>query len=288
MLSGLIACRDESLNPIPTTKLLDGVTFTAVATSSAFLDLAKLDAAKMDFTTSTLRPDLIKQVDVVAEWVPASGPKVSKPLMKLSSVIGTNSIPFSQFLNVLGITGSQLKPGDIIKAKFVVTTPDGRTFSEDNTVGTLPSTGSSGFTRSLNATVACVFSGAQFATGTWLVTLDQWGDWKVGSEVSVTPGPGANELTIDFYGSPKATLAAGIPAAHKPTVITVSNLKTGAITVAKQVYGIYEGDVDTYSMEGTGSLSGCAGTIDLVLKHTNNVGYASAATPSVKFSLKRK
>ncbi|MBK8721278.1 MAG: hypothetical protein IPL95_03020 [Saprospiraceae bacterium] len=152
-----------------------------------------------------------------------------------------------------------MKPGDIIKAKFVATTPDGRTFSEDNTVGTLPSSGSSAFTRSINTTVACVFSASQFSTGKWTVAVDDWNDYKVGDEITVKPGPGANDLTLGIFNTDEN---------HKDVVITVSNANTGAVTIAKQAYGIYKslGDPDTYSCEGTGSISGCAGTINFSTK----------------------
>jgi hypothetical protein len=287
LIVGLFSCRDESLNPIPVDKFKDGVTFTAVAKSSPFLDLAKLDGAKMEFETATARPDLISKVDVMAELIPAKGTKITKPLITLANIVGLTSIPYTQFFTALGITPAQLNPGDIIRAKFVAVTPDGRTFSEDNTVGTLPTAGNSAFTRSVNVTVACVFSASQFATGTWVVDVDEWGDIDKGKEISVKPGPGANDLTIDFYGGPAENFPF-VPDTHKPTVITISNANTGAVIVPKQSYGVYVGDPATYSLEGTGSVSGCAGTIELILKHTSSDGYSSGATPSVKFKLVRK
>jgi hypothetical protein len=285
IVSGLTSCRDESKNLIP--ELKHGVTFVATLKSSPFLDLAKADGAKLEFETNTTNPELISKVDVMAELVPASGARITKPLVTLGSTIGSSSIPFTQIFTALGITPSQLKPGDVIRAKFVATTPDGRTFSEENTVGTLPTTGSSGFTRALNVTVACVFDAAQFATGKWIVDVDDWGDIDKGKEISVVPGPGVNELTIDFYGGPAENYAF-VPGSHKPSVITISNLNTGGVTVPKQAYGIYDGDPATYSIEGTGNVSGCAGTIELILKHTSTDGYSSSATPTLKFRLVRK
>lgn len=287
LLSGLIACRDESLNPLPTGKLIGGVTFTAVAKSSAFLDLSKLDGAKMEFETNSTRPDLISKVDVMAELIPAGGARVLRPMLTLPAIVGTTSIPYTQFFTSLGITPDKLKPGDVLRAKFVCTTPDGRTFSEDNTVNTMPTFGSSGFTRSINVTVACVFSASQFTTGTWVVEQDDWGDIDKGKVISVKPGPGVNDLTIDFYGGPQENFPF-VPDTHKPTVITVTNVNTGTVVVSKQTYGIYVGDPATYSMEGTGNVSGCAGNIELTLKHTSTDGYASGPTPNLKFVLKRQ
>lgn len=285
VISGLSSCRDESKSLIP--ELKHGVTFEATLKSSPFLDLAKVDGAKLEFETKTTNPELIAKVDVMAELVPALGARITKPLITLSPIVGSPSIPFSQIFTALGITPSQLKPGDVIRAKFVATTPDGRTFSEDNTVGTLPATGSSGFTRSVNVTVACVFDASQFATGTWIVDVDDWGDIDKGKEISVKPGPGVNELTIDFYGGPAENYAF-VPGSHTPSIITISNLNTGGVTVPKQAYGIYDGDPATYSIEGTGNVSGCAGTIELILKHTSSDGYASGATPTLKFRLVKK
>jgi hypothetical protein len=277
---GFISCRDEALNPIPSADFKDGVTFTARQTTSAFLDLGNLTSAtKLDFETTTTRPDLISKVDVLAELVPAVGTKISKYLLTLPQLVGTNTILYNSMLTALGITAADLKPGDILKVKFVATTPDGRTFSEDNTVGTLP-TGfgaSSGFTGSLRTTVACVFNPAQFTTGTWSVTADDWADYAIGAPITVKAGPGANDLTLGIFATDKN---------HKDLVITVTNANTGAVTMAKQVYGEYTAfPPDIYSAEGTGSISGCAGTIDLVLKHSSNLG---ASYPGQKFSLKRK
>lgn len=260
LLVGLFSCRDEALNPIPSAKFTDGVTFTAVAKSSPFLDLGKLDGAKMEFETATARPDLISKIDVMAELIPAKGVKISKPLLTLSSVVGSTSILYTQFFTALGVTPAQLNPGDVIRAKFVAVTPDGRTFSEDNTVGTLPTAGNSGFTRSVNVTVACVFNSAQFAIGTWVINQDDWNDYKKGDEISVKPGPGVNDLTIGVFAT---------DGAHKDIVITVTNANTGAVRVSKQAYGTYGKDSAIWSAEGAGSLSGCAGTINLDLTHTS-------------------
>jgi len=277
LLTGLFSCRDESLNPIPTTEFKDGVTFTAVQKSSAFLDLANLTGATLEFTTDTKRPDLISKVDVWAELVPASGTKISKYFKTLPQLVGTNSYLFADIFSALSISPSDLKPGDVIKAKFIATTPDGRTFSEDNTVGTLPTSGSSAFTRSINTTIACVFNPAHFTGGTWKVALDEWQDYLPGDVISVKPGPGANDLTLGIFAT---------DVSHKDIVITVSNTNTGAVTIAKQDYGGYS-SAPTYgifSVTGSGSISGCAGTINLIFTHTSSTQGAQGTT---KFNLVR-
>ncbi len=280
---GFISCRDEALNPIPSADFKNGVTFTAKQITSPFLDLAVYTAAsKLDFETTTERPDLISKVDVYADLVPASGTKISKYLLTLPKLIGTGSILYSDMLKAVGVPVDSLKPGDILKAKFVVTTPDGRVFSEDNTVGTLPSVfaSSAGFTRSLNTTIACVYNSAAFPTGTWVVDVDEWNDYSKGDQISVKVGPGANDLTLGIFATDKN---------HKDIVITVNNVNTGAVTVAKQVYGSYTTTPptpDVFSAEGTGLLSGCAGTINLSLKHTSDLTPAGFGT--FKFNLKKK
>lgn len=276
ILYAIMGCRDESKNPIPTSQFKDGVTFEATAKSSAFLDVSKVNEAKMEFDTKTTRPDLIAKMDIMAELIPVGGEKVTKFLTTIPQLVGTTSIPYSQFLTALGISASQLKPGDIIRAKFVATTPDGRIFSEDNTVGTLPAKGSSGFTRSINVTVACVFSAAQFATGTWVVDIDDWQDYKKGDEIKVTAGPGANDLTLGIFAT---------NGKHKDIVVNITNTNTGAATVAKQEYGTYGNDPAVWSAQGIGNVSGCAGTIELVINHTS-IEYG--AFPGNKLKLTRK
>lgn len=265
IISSLMACRDESLNPIPTFK--HGVTFIATQKSSAFLDLSKLDGAKMEFDTKSDRADLIAKVDIIAEFVPSDGPKISKLYNTLSVINGSTSILYSDLMKTLALTSAMLKPGDVIRVKFLATTPDGRTFSEDNTVGTLPTFGSSGFTPAINATVACVYDSSQFLGKTWVVAIDEWNDYPKGAEIKISAGPAANQLILGVFATPDN---------HKDVVITISDTNTGAITVAKQAYGSYAGDPAIWSAEGTGTLSGCTGNINLTLTHSS-VEYGSGA-----------
>jgi hypothetical protein len=282
MLLSLVACRDEDLNPIPTATILKGVTFTAATTPSfsKVLKVSSVDTDILEFNTNTTNPELIQKMDVYADLVYADKTKatVSKLLQTLPQLVGNVKIPYSQIFTTLGVKAVDLNAGDVIKIKFVATTPDGRTISELNTAGSVPVSGSSAFTRSFNIEVPCFYKASAYG-GKWTVKTDDWADYAVGAEIKVTPGPAADQLTLGIYAT---------DVNHKDIVLTISDLNSGAVTVPKQNYGSYTAFLDDgdFFAEGTGTVNGCTGLISLELIHS--APKAAYVSPKLKFILERK
>ncbi|MGL4632248.1 MAG: hypothetical protein ACRCVT_13685 [Leadbetterella sp.] len=282
--AGLLACRDESKNPIP--ELKEGVTFTATANNNAaiFLDIATYNAttSKLNFEASSIRPDLVSKIEGIAEYIPATGARVladKSPVITITDISTAKksySVEYQKMFDALKITASSLKPGDQVRMRFVGYTPDGRSYSEANTVASAITSGFGNFTTGFSTTIACVFNPKQFE-GTWAVDVDEWEDYKKGDVIKVTAGPRADELTIGVFAT---------DVNHKDIVLKVTNLNTGVATVAKQNYGAYKAfpAIGELTAEGTGSVSGCAGTITLSLTHRDLAGasYGTARLILVK------
>jgi hypothetical protein len=161
---------------------------------------------------------------------------------------------------------------------WVLTTPDGKVFNkfnEDSVCGdpTDLSEASANCRLTFNVN-PCEYEQSLFATGTWTVAVDDWNDFKAGTAVRVKPGTAANELVVEVTAT---------DGNHKDLVLTVE--KTGKVTIAKQVYGTYGTDPAVWSADGSGSVNGCKGIIDLVINHSSA---AYGAYPNQKFRLVRK
>jgi hypothetical protein len=161
---------------------------------------------------------------------------------------------------------------------WVFTTSDGKVFnkfSETSICGDPTNLSEASANCRLKFNVnPCEFSGSLFETGTWTVAEDTWQDFKLGTVVRVKPGPKADELTVEATSS---------DVDHKDLVLTVA--KTGVVKIAKQVYGGYTADPGPiYAAEGSGSVNGCKGIIDLVINHSSG----ASSFPNFKFKLVRK
>jgi hypothetical protein len=161
---------------------------------------------------------------------------------------------------------------------WVLTTSDGKVFnkfSETSICGdpTDLSEASANCRLTFNVN-PCEFSNSLFEGGNWVITADDWNDFGgLGKSVRVKPGPAANELTVQVTST---------DVDHKDLVLTVD--KSGKVVIAKQAYGSYSPDPVVYSAEGSGSVNGCKGTINLAVSHSS----AAGAYGSFKFNLVRK
>jgi hypothetical protein len=112
------------------------------------------------------------------------------------------------------------------------------------------------------AYITCPFTGGM--TGTYKVIVDDWADWQPGDMVSITDGPGANEINLSQVYPNGGTVI-------QPLVVKVDPA-TGTAMVPKVVFGQYGGPSSTqYSAEGTGSndvagyVFSCTGYITLTM-----------------------
>lgn len=167
-----------------------------------------------------------------------------------------------------GLFGEPIVVGDKFDISVNVTTSDGTTYQA------FPVTGNpyaSGIAAQPNASTfiryeaVCQYDPNQFS-GNFVVVLDEWGDYPVGSTVQLTMID-ATHFSFKY--------AAANP---QPIIVTV-NTVTNAVTVPKQVYGSgYPpgwpyGDISVESVPNTlNSVSPCTGTFSVRLKHTVAAG----------------
>ncbi len=180
------------------------------------------------------------------------------------------ALPFSEGME-LKVTGAELVSALGISAEDVNTdisiypeavTTDGRKFSIANTptsYSSFPAYHMAFIWKATLINYVCPYDQAYF-DGTFNVVTDEWADFSTGDGILVSPGPGANQISITLYPSP----AFG---SNRTPIIADVDPETDSITVAKQTYGDYGGT--KIAAEGTGFLSACSGIISLTLTHTD-------------------
>lgn len=138
----------------------------------------------------------IKEVKLYVYKGSSSSP-ASWKLVKTVPVSGTTTIAATgaEIAAAYGQSTSALfSPGQYYTFYHQVITEDGKKYDISNTVGALESAAGYKACMRWTAYVVCPFTGGM--TGTYDVLQDDWADWSVGDVVSVTDGPGANQINI--------------------------------------------------------------------------------------------
>ncbi len=179
----------------------------------------------------------------------------------------------AELATAFGVPASSFAPGSIFTFFPRAVTKSGKNYdinnAGDNGGGGLV-TGpaySSGF--SFTVYVVCPFTGGM--TGLYKVVRDDWADWAPGATVTVTDGPGANQINLSQVYPGGGTVIT-------PLLVNVDPA-TGTATIPKVVYGRYGGPASTqYSGVGAGAggvagyVFSCTGFITLSIIHTDNGG----------------
>lgn len=168
-----------------------------------------------------------------------------------------------------------ITPGTQYKLENQVVTADGRKYSDANTPTSYSSFPGYNMALSWPATAVCAFN-AEAITGTYKVVQDDWADYAVGDIITVTAGPGDNQLNFQGYPAP----AYGTNTAN--TVVDV-DAATGAATISRQSTGEYDGGISA-EVEGSGFVFSCTGVITLSI----TVYYGGAPYEGNKFILQKQ
>jgi hypothetical protein len=194
-------------------------------------------------------------VDKVNIYVSES-PTIDKAQWKL-----LKSLPFTEGMKlevkaseIATALGKAIEPGSTYALYNEVVTTDGRTFSSANTDTDFEGQAGYNMAMSWTATTTCPYDQSVF-DGTFTIVKDTWQDYAPGDFVEVKAGPGENKITIYVYPSP----AYG---SNRKGVVLDVDAATGNVTIPKQVAGDYGSDKDV-TMEGTGTVNSCQGTITL-------------------------
>jgi hypothetical protein len=186
-------------------------------------------------------------------------------LIKNVPYSGTTTLTVSTADIAAALAPNTIVPGNTYTLQNEVVTKDGRKFSNANTPTSYQSFPSYNMALNWSATAVCAFD-ATASAGTYKVVKDAWADYNVGDLITVTAGPGANQLSFLTYPS---TVIGGSKD-NKPTVVDV-DAATGAATIAKQATGTYytgtSGQTNT-QVAGSGFVFSCTGSINLTIDIT--------------------
>ena len=157
----------------------------------------------------------------------------------------------------LGVTVSELSPGNIYTFYNRVIAKDGRTFDLSNTLGALENNGNYNAVFRWQAYITCPFVGP--VAGKYKVIQDDWADWLPGDVVDVLDGPGANQINLSkvwpnpAYGDLVDPLIVDIdPATGTASVPLV---KFGAYPTVYSATNTIDSDVAGYVFSCTGTIT---------------------------------
>lgn len=180
----------------------------------------------------------------------------------------------TEIATALGVNIDDLTPGTVLTLYNEAITKNGQSFSLANITTDFESQAPFNMAMRWTVNVVCPFDAAQSA-GTYKVVYDNdWQDFAVGDEITVTAGPGANQISMLAYPSP----AYGFN--RKPIVIDVS--ASGVATIKPQVFGDYTG-VPNCMIQGSGIVFSCTGYISL----TNTITYGGSDYTGLKFIIQK-
>jgi hypothetical protein len=249
ILAGFACSKKDSL--VDPDKLEIGSYLTLVKENNTTIDFGDLANSTVSIEVGSKGTPVDKVNIYVSET-----PTIDKTQWKL-----LKSLPFTEGMKlevkaseIATALGKAIEPGNTYALYNEVVTTDGRTFSSANTDTDFEGQAGYNMAMSWTATTTCPYDQSVF-DGTFTIVQDTWQDYAPGDFVEVSAGPGENKITIYVYPSP----AYG---SNQQGVVLNVDPATGNVTIPKQVVGDY-GDVTDVTMEGTGSVNSCQGTITL-------------------------
>lgn len=195
------ACQKENLalnNPFVDIKNLGkGAYVTLNSVTNVNLNYAAIDASSVGVKIDPYNNGVaIKEVKLYVYKGSSANPSNWK-LVKTVPVSGTTTLSATgaEIAKAYGTTtGALFAPGQYYTFYNQVVTTDGKTYDISNTVGALESAAGYNACMRWTAYVVCPFTGGM--SGLYTVVQDDWADWAAGDVVSVTDGPGANQINI--------------------------------------------------------------------------------------------
>lgn len=273
----LFACRKSDNSILPDLKRAPVVLVNLDATSDKFISPVNPAGFKGVVTVDLLFANEVPQkVDLV---VMKNGNSGDVRVLKADITTFPTKVEFTgqQLINLFG--GAAIAGGTSFEVGANVTNKDGElllafppgasAYSASNvsTIGNVKP----GATTSVQYLMPCPFN-ADAYVGNFEVLQDDWADYKKGDVIQVKK-VSATELSFEY---------AVDPGSSKPIILTI-NPSDNSISVAKQVYGSYGGDV--FTAEGVAGASSavnpCDVSLSVRLKHST-VGFSGSYTIRLK------
>ncbi len=187
---------------------------------------------------------------------PTSWKKIKTiPFTGAGTVLAATS---QEVATALGVTVASLAPGNFYTFYNQILTKDGRKFDLSNTIGALENNSNYNACFRWQAYITCAFVAP--VAGSYRVVQDDWADWSPGNIVTVTDGPGANQINLSAvwpnpaYGDIVSPLIVNIDPATgtaKVPLVTFANNYPGTATAR----GAGAGDVAGYVFSCTGYIT---------------------------------
>jgi hypothetical protein len=238
---------------------------SSVLGTGAYLRLQQTIRNTIDYAARTTSSASIKvggigaAIDNVNIYVVAGSDLDKNNWKKVKNVPFTEGVTLevkaTEMAAALGISVDNLVPGSSYTFYNEAITKDGRAFSLANTTTDFESQAPYQMALQWQVFVVCPFD-ATASAGTYHVIDDSnWNDFVPGDPITVTAGPGANQISMIAYPSP------AFGSNRKPTVIDVDPA-TGTATIKSQVFGDYPGAPNSI-IQGAGFVFSCTGVISL-------------------------
>jgi len=181
--------------------------------------------------------------------------------------VGNVAVSLAEVLSGLGLNPGDYAPADQFFIRLEVVLTDGRTFSSNNTSGTVR--GGSFFATPFSYSVQffCNLTDTSLFSGEYVVTNDAWADYSVGDMVPVIPDPVIPNV-FRF-------LATRNPFILNPStayMIFTVDFATGDVVVTSNEPFNYGGGF-LLPVTGGGSVGTCTGSVDVVLNYGGFTGF---------------
>ena len=272
LVFGMYSCKKDNING-DAKQLVEG----------SYITLEKVNNANLNFSD----PAATVSIDVKEYGSPvasiniylATGSNTFDPagwkLIKNVPYSGVTTLTVSTAEIAAALAPDAIEPGNQYTLQNEVVTTDGRKFSNANTPTNYQSLPGYNMGLNWNATAVCAFD-ATSSAGTYKVVTDSWVDYNPGDLITVTAGPGDNQLSFHTYPS----TVIGESTDNVATVVDVDPT-TGAATIAEQPTGTYytgTTDETPAKVSGSGFIFSCTGGISLTIDITYGTDVYSGQT----------
>lgn len=277
----LIGCRDEELDPWKDFRTPNGAIISNTAIVSSIINFSELE-------TSAYEADLVDLNNTVAKYdlfiVFNKDTAAFESITNFPAKLTITAPELVTALNVAGKTTkdavsglerpyvlADFRAGSRIDCFATVTDKKGTVFPVTKIGNDLLTNPGQRTMHRFNFFISCPFVASE-AEGTYFVTNDEWGDYAPGSTIPMTVTATENSITIK--GLYSNAWKGSTDFRDFDVVVTVNSANGIATIAAQQAYDFawYPLTFGIASVDGTGFVFSCSGTITLNLEHRVALG----------------
>lgn len=277
----IVGCRDENLDPWKDFRTPNGAVITNSAITSSIINFSNLE-------NSAYEADLVDLNNAVAKYelffVFNKDTAILKTITSFPSKLSIKAPELLAALNAAGktikdaVSGlerpyvlADFRAGSRIDCFATVTDKKGTVFPVTKIGNDLLTNPGQRTMHRFNFFISCPFVASE-AQGTYFVTFDAWGDYPPGNTIPMTVT--ASETGVTVKGLYSNAWAGSTNFKDFDVAITVNPANGIATVAAQQAYDTawWPGTFGVASVDGTGFVFSCSGTITLNLEHRVALG----------------